>query len=306
MAFDATPDLPYLAETPSRGPGADLIGRLAAVLPDMPLELYAGQWRVTARAGSDEQRAALLLRHDVDELQYRGLGYRGPLKFQIAGPWTAAAAVHLRAGHRILTDHGARRDLAWAIGQGMGEFVSGVQRAMPGIVPTVQVDEPGLAAVLAGSIPTASGLGAIAPVDPAEAATLLGVVVTALREAGAARVVMHVCAPNVPWGVAATAGFDAVSCDVALLTRADLPGLESFLHAGRLVWWGALPTSGIAHRDPERAAETVGRVWRSVAGGPLPAGTVITPACGLARFRTEDAEAILRATRRTAALLAGD
>ena len=36
------PDLPHLPELPDRGPGADMIGRSAALLVDLPVELYAG------------------------------------------------------------------------------------------------------------------------------------------------------------------------------------------------------------------------------------------------------------------------
>src|ERR1700678_1637273 len=35
---DELPDLPYLAELPDRGPGADVIGRTAALLVDIPVE----------------------------------------------------------------------------------------------------------------------------------------------------------------------------------------------------------------------------------------------------------------------------
>ena len=36
------PDLPHLPELPARGPGADLIGRTAGLLVELPVELYAG------------------------------------------------------------------------------------------------------------------------------------------------------------------------------------------------------------------------------------------------------------------------
>ncbi len=32
------PDLPHLPELPARGPGADLVGRTAALLVDLPVE----------------------------------------------------------------------------------------------------------------------------------------------------------------------------------------------------------------------------------------------------------------------------
>ncbi len=40
------PDFPYLPELPARGPGADLTGRTAALLIDMPVEITAGRVEV--------------------------------------------------------------------------------------------------------------------------------------------------------------------------------------------------------------------------------------------------------------------
>ena len=43
------PDFPYLPELPARGPGADLAGRTAALLIDMPVETTPGGWRIATR-----------------------------------------------------------------------------------------------------------------------------------------------------------------------------------------------------------------------------------------------------------------
>jgi hypothetical protein len=45
------PDFPYLPELPARGPGADLAGRTAALLIDMPVETTPGGWRIAERPG---------------------------------------------------------------------------------------------------------------------------------------------------------------------------------------------------------------------------------------------------------------
>src|SRR6266567_4892927 len=39
------PDLPHLPELPARGAGADLTGRTAALLVDMPVEITPTGWR---------------------------------------------------------------------------------------------------------------------------------------------------------------------------------------------------------------------------------------------------------------------
>src|SRR6266550_3890856 len=76
------PDLPYLAELPARGPGADLTGRTAALLVDLPVELTPAGWRFAGRPGRDLSRARSFLSADLDALEEVADGYQGPLKIQ--------------------------------------------------------------------------------------------------------------------------------------------------------------------------------------------------------------------------------
>src|SRR5690349_22936398 len=80
------PDLPHLAELPARGPGADMIGRSAGLLVDLPVQVYAGRWQAAARPGQDLRRAGDLLERDLDELTAQADGFAGLLKLQAAGP----------------------------------------------------------------------------------------------------------------------------------------------------------------------------------------------------------------------------
>ena len=48
----------------------------------------------------------------------RRRAYTGPFKIQVAGPWTLAATVEKPRGDKVLTDHGARRELAQALAEG--------------------------------------------------------------------------------------------------------------------------------------------------------------------------------------------
>jgi hypothetical protein len=57
LVFDELPDLPHLPELPARGPGADLTGRTAALLVDLPVELTPAGWRFAGRPGRDLNRA---------------------------------------------------------------------------------------------------------------------------------------------------------------------------------------------------------------------------------------------------------
>ena len=58
MVFGELP-LPHLPELPARGAGADMIGRGAGFLTEIPVELYAGAWRVAAHAGLDLRRTTI-------------------------------------------------------------------------------------------------------------------------------------------------------------------------------------------------------------------------------------------------------
>ena len=77
--------LPYLPELPDRGPGADLVGRTAGLLVDLPVDLYAGRWRMASRPGRDTRRTADLWERDLDALTDQADGHAGPLKIQAAG-----------------------------------------------------------------------------------------------------------------------------------------------------------------------------------------------------------------------------
>jgi hypothetical protein len=152
------PNLPFLPELPDRGPGADMIGRGAGFLVGLPVELYSGQWRVASHPGLDLRRTHDLMNRDLDAVTEAAAGYSGPLKVQAPGPWTLAANLDLPVGGRLLQDHGAVRDLAASLTDGLRAHVADVARRVPGASVLLQLDEPSVPAVIAGQVPTESGL----------------------------------------------------------------------------------------------------------------------------------------------------
>nr|BFE83065.1 hypothetical protein GCM10020093_056660 [Planobispora longispora] len=112
------PALPYLPELPGRGVGADMIGRAASLLVELPVEVQPSGWRFTDRPGRDAKRARDHLARDLDGLEEGAQGYEGPFKIQACGPWTLAGAVELRHGDKTLADAGAVRDLVESFGEG--------------------------------------------------------------------------------------------------------------------------------------------------------------------------------------------
>lgn len=287
--------IPHLPETPARGPGADLLGRGAGLLVDLPVDLQPSGWRLVDRPGRDTARTASLLREDLDELAEAYDGYTGPLKVQVAGPFTLAASLQLPRGERVLTDPGATADLLASLAEGVRAHVADVRRLVPGADVVLQVDEPSVVAVLDGSLPTASGYGRVRPVDPQ-------VVTSGLREVLAAHggaTVIHACHPAAPLPLLRSAGPDAVSLDLTAASPARWESVAATVDAGTAVWAGVLPTDGTGSAPAARAA-VLGGLERAGLGPGALADLVVTPACGLAGLTPQGARSVLREALDTA------
>lgn len=289
------PDLPHLPELPARGPGADMVGRGALWLPDLPVDLYAGRWRVTSRPGRDLRRTRDLLDRDLDALTEAADGYTGPLKVQAAGPWTLAASLDLPIGGRILHDHGATRDLAASLAEGLKSHVDDVARRVPGASVLLQLDEPSLPAVLAGQVPTESGLHTLRSVDEAVARGALRSIVDAVG----VPVVMHCCAADVPVRLLRDAGAAALALDLSRLgqSTSTMDALGEAIDAGLGLFAGAVPSTGSRPAAPAAIAQTIIDRWHRLGFAPegLAAQVVVTPACGLAGASPEYARAVITA-----------
>lgn len=274
------PDLPHLAELPQRGPAAETIGRTAALLVDLPVEIAPTAWRITAHDGRDVRRARDFLARDLDALQAQAEGYVGAVKVQVVGPWTLAAGLELVSGHRVLTDHGAVRDLAGSLAEGLRVHLADLARRIPGASLVAQVDEPSLPAVLAGEVPTPSGYGTVRSVEPARAGQTLR---DLLAVAPAGGRVVHCCASGAPLALLRAAGADALAIDAALLDGTDLDTLGEAIEAGMSVWLGVLPSTD-SDVTLDGARQTIKRLWSTLGFAParLADGVVPTPACGLA------------------------
>lgn len=277
------PDLPHLPELPGRGAHATMTGRAVAVLAELGADVQPAGWRLTDAAGVDQRRARSLLAQDLDALEEHTQGYEGRLKVQVAGPWTLAATVERPRGDKVLADHGARRELAQALAEGVRDHVADVRRRVPGAELLVQVDEPALPAVLAGSVPTASGFHRHRSVDPPGASRALEWVMSAVTESGATPIV-HCCAADVPVGLLLGAGARGLSVDLGLLAVGAYDALASAMEQGHSLLLGVVPaTEPATVPDDGALAARVLRLLDML--GVAPAGArdlVVTPTCGLA------------------------
>lgn len=298
------PDLPHLPELPGRGAGADLVGRTASLLVGLAVDLQPSGWRIVDRPGRDQRRAAAFLREDLDALEEAAQEYEGPLKIQVAGPLTLAAALEKTRGDRVVGDHGARRDLTQSLAEGVALHVAEVSRRLPRTTVLLQVDEPSAPAVLGGQLPTVSGFGRLRSVEAVEATDLLRQVLAATD----GFTVVHCCASDVPLSVFTRAGAAALSFDLGLIGTSQYDLLAESADAGVALWPGVVPSlrplAGVT--QPEALAGRVRRFWERVgvdAEGAA-ATTVVTPTCGLAGADPAWARAALRLARTTAAQLA--
>ncbi|HEX5118104.1 MAG TPA: methionine synthase [Pseudonocardiaceae bacterium] len=282
------PHLPHLPELPARQVGADIIGRTAGLLIDLPVELVPSGYRVTAHPGHDLRRSHDLLARDLDALQEVMEAQRPALvKVQLAGPWTLAAGVELVRGHRVLTDPGALREFTESLCEGLALHVTEVA-ARTGAAVLVQIDEPTLPAVLAGALSTPSGLGAVAPVGEPEARDLLAEVVDAARAVSGQPVAVHCCADQPPIALLRAAGADVIAFDATGLDAAPTEWWDEIgetWDAGALLFLGLVPSveplDPVTLQDVAKPALAMAdrlgfpRTW-------LAERAVPTPTCGLA------------------------
>ena len=292
----------HVSELPGRGAPAGMIGRTAALLADLYVDLQPAGWRIVDRPGIDHRRALDLIRRDLDELEQASAGYAGVLKLQAAGPWTAAAGIELHRGDRVLADRGAVRDLAQSLGEGLRLHAAEVARRVPGATVVLQLDEPTLPAVLAGHIRTASGFGALAAVGTHEATDGLRTVLEAVGVPAG----VHCCAAAPPFAILRAAGAAFASVDAAQLSRRDDDPIGEFLESGGQLLLGLIPTHDHDLPAVRTTTAPARELWLRLSYPPetLAQRVTVTPACGLAGASPAHARAALRRAREAGQALA--
>jgi methionine synthase II (cobalamin-independent) len=298
------PDFPFLPELPDRGPGADLTGRTAALLVDLPVETTPGGWRIAERPGRYVRAARSMLSSDLDALEEALSGYEGPLKISLCGPWTLAATIELpRTLNAALSDSGAVADLTGSLAEAAAAHVAEVSRRVPGAQLVVQFDEPALAVVARGEVPTASGLSRLPAVDAAVMADRLGTVLAAVDR----YTVVHCCATPVPFGIIMTARPGGIAFGLSLLRREDADSVAEAAEAGMGILAGAVPAVPPAgdRGEPADTARRVLRFWRRLGLAPERCAeqVVITPSCGLAGASPQQARDRLAHCREAARIV---
>jgi methionine synthase II (cobalamin-independent) len=261
-----------------------------------------------------------MLSSDLDVMEEVLDGFRGPLKIQLCGPWTLAATLELpRTLNVAIADPGAVADLTASLAEGAAAHVAEVAKRVPGARLIVQFDEPALAAVAGGEVPTASGLSRLRPVEAEVLRERLAQVIASTGK----YTVVHSCSTAVPFGIIRAAGAGALSFDLSQLRRGEEDAVAEAAEAGLGLLTGVVPAvpapagpgpagptgtvaPGDGSAEARQAAERVIRLWRRL-GLPLetcPEQAVITPACGLAGASPAQARAALTRCREAGSMLA--
>ncbi|WP_255583935.1 cobalamin-independent methionine synthase [Dietzia sp. ANT_WB102] len=267
--------LPFLPELPDRGTGADQIGRTLAMLADLPVDVSPRGWRLADSPGRLARRAADFLDRDGDALEEANEQARDPevdrttgsrrLQVRVVGPWSLAAGVELPGGFPVLSDRGARRDLAASLAEGASARAGRLSGRM-GASARILLDEPLLWHVAAGTIHSPSRLDPIAAVPPDQLALSLCRFGDALRDAGAAEVLIRVPVTSDPgappvWSVVADTPrgetpVDGVCLEAAPLhlaqSHAALDAAGTVLGDGRILHLEGLPGT---ERPPRTVTE---------------------------------------------------
>lgn len=297
FVLEVLPDITPWPELPGRGPASGMVGRAAALLVDLPVELTSQGWTLTDHPGRDQRRAVAQWRHDLDDLEELAHETDGVLKVGVCGPWTLAAQLHRPRAEVALADPGARRELGQSLAAGVAGLVAELNRRLRRLRVVVQADEPMLPAVLGGGVATASGYGRLRSVERAE-------VVEGLRPF--ADGVLHCCAGTDWLSVASEAGFAGVSVDLTGPDAATLDAVASLLDAGRDVIAGVVDSSAIDVVPGVDAivSRTLGLIERLRLDPRITdERLVISPGCGVAGWDRTAAARVLRDLARAATLI---
>lgn len=259
--------LPVLPET---GWAGTRLARTVATLGGLSADLQAAGWRLRESPGREARTAAARLSSDVqalaDAIGAESAGHRGTTVVDLIGPLSLAAELHLGEGRAVVADHGARRDLREAQRAGLADLVRALRTALDGEELFLRVREPRAEEVLAGRVPTASGLRTLRAVPRGEARAALSELALAARSLGLGTILDQggpVPDPDL------RAEFDAVAVRPASTDPRDWEAAAAAHDTGLGLRLGVLTGPDTRGRlpDPGREAAALWRTWRSLGLG---------------------------------------
>ncbi len=275
--------MPFLPELGDRGLGGQQVGRTLAMLADLPVDISTRGWRLARSPGRLARTASDLLDRDLDALEEADESARDPeaahtpadrrLVIRVLGPWSLAAQLELPGGLPVLTDPGARRDLAEALAEGVADRITRLAERL-GAGPRIVLDEPMLWHVAAGTVTGPSRFDPIRAVPEDRLSQSLCRFADVLRRNGVSEVLLRVPAGTdqeapARWSVVSEAPrgetpLDGLCVPAELLhsgrSHAALDAAGTVLGAGRILQLEGLPGTPRPPRsgpEVERAVSAV-------------------------------------------------
>ncbi len=294
-------DILALPELPQRGVGSQLVGRALGLIDGLDFDLQPAGWRLTSGSGADHRRARSQWRFDLDDTEELLQGFRGVLKVAVAGPWTLAASVERPSGDRLLADHGARRELAQALAEGVALLLADLSARLPEATLRLQVDEPMVVAVAEGGVPTASGFSRHRRVHAPELSSALEMF-TSLESTA----VLHCCAAGQWLSLARSSRFTAASIDLRLFEEPrSRDDVGQWIAGGNSAVVGVVDSSSPSVQPADQLVTRALDFLRPMGLDPdmLRHQVVLGTSCGLAGWALRDVVPQLEQLRRSGELL---
>ncbi|WP_129657885.1 uroporphyrinogen decarboxylase/cobalamine-independent methonine synthase family protein [Rothia uropygialis] len=253
------PHLSPLPELPERGFAATRTARTIASLEELYADGQPFGWRLGARPSKESRAAASRLHSDInilaDVVGSAGRGHRGHTVVTLTGPVSLAAELKLWNGEAVLSDHGARRELADSLCEGLGSLTQALRTAVDGEEVTIRWCEPDLGRALAGRIPTSSGYRTLRSIPRAEARNALAELAEAAHRHGVGSVIdVGGPVPDMEFGQF----FDAVAARPHGRGAEEWERIAGAVDRGQSVWLGV---TGSEARD--QTVETIRSFWRT-------------------------------------------
>ncbi len=295
------PEMLPFPELPDRGVGSQMVGRALGLIDALGFDLQPAGWRLTSGSGADHRRAKSQWRFDLDDVEEVLEGFGGVLKVGVAGPWTLAATVERPMGDRLLADHGARRELAQALAEGVGTLFADLAQRLPGATLVLQVDEPLVVSVAEGRVPTASGFSRHRRVHAPELSAALSSFTTLEPSA-----ILHCCATGDWVPLARSAAFEAVSLDLGLFGSGRLRDVVGqWLADDKTVVAGVVDASRAAVQSTDDLLSSILGFLRPMGLDPelLRSHVALGTSCGLAGWSMRDVVTQLEQLRRAGELV---
>lgn len=290
LVFAALPDLPCAPQLPARSPHEGMLAAWLRALPEVEVDDDATLRLHTPNAESDGPRAVIDA-HFSDDAHGGLLTFLDvatqlaepprAVKVQVTGPLTLGLALHdlgMPSGRAF--GRAAQCSAAWA-----RALLALVHQRLPESEVVLFFDEPGLVAWAGDDAP---------PLDDEAASDLLSATL-----ANADCVVgVHVCGAGA-LGIALGAGPDVVGVEAKPWVVEHAVALARLLDRGGLLAWGAVPTDRPIGEQGTPLWKALVDLWceltrRGCDPVKLRTQAWITPACGLARHGTGQAEHALR------------